>query len=134
VTSGDISANLIVQYLSGSPTGTVALIDYLQILDQQRSKPPLSEQMRVLSGFARKSGVILGFISQIDRSFDPKRDPLPSLDDVRLPNPIPAGIFSKACFLHAGETRTIAHLSIAPEWTRHCSFHDLSASVHRPIR
>jgi hypothetical protein len=105
VTSGDISADLIVQYLSGSPKGTVALIDYLQILDQQRSKPPLSEQMRVLSGFARESGVILGFISQIDRSFDPKRDPLPSLDDVRLPNPIPAGIFSKACFLHAGETR-----------------------------
>jgi predicted ATP-dependent serine protease len=105
VTSGDISADFIVRYLYGSPRGTVAVIDYLQILDQQRSKPSLSEQMQMLNAFAKESGVILGFISQIDRSFDPECDPLPDLDDVRLPNPIPAGIFSKACFLHAGEAR-----------------------------
>lgn len=105
VTSSDISADFIVRHLSGSPRGTVAVIDYLQILDQQRSKPPLSEQILVLNDFARESGAILGFISQIDRSFDPERDPLPGLDDVRRPNPIPAGVFSKACFLHAGETR-----------------------------
>jgi hypothetical protein len=105
VTSGDISADFIVRHLSGAPRGTVAVIDYLQILDQQRSKPSLSEQMLVLRAFARESGAILGFISQIDRGFDPGRDPLPGLDDVRLPNPIPPGMFSKACFLHAGEAR-----------------------------
>lgn len=105
VTSGDISADFIVRYLSGAPRGTVAVIDYLQILDQQRSKLPLSEQMRMLSKFARETGAILGFISQIDRTFDPARGPLPGLDDVRLPNPIPAGVFSKAFFLHAGEAR-----------------------------
>lgn len=105
VTSGDISANFIVQYLSGASRGTVAVIDYLQVLDQQRSKPSLSEQIRVLHEFARNTGVILGFISQIDRSFDPVRAPLPGIDDIRLPNPIPAGMFSKACFLHAGEIR-----------------------------
>jgi replicative DNA helicase len=105
VTSSDISADFIVRYLSGSPRGTVAVIDYLQILDQQRSKPSLAEQILVLNDFARESGAILGFISQIDRSFDPERDPLPGFDDVRRPNPIPAGIFSKACFLHAGESR-----------------------------
>ena len=104
-TSSDISADFIVRHLSGSPRGTVAVIDYLQILDQQRSKPSLSEQIVVLNDFARESGAILGFISQIDRSFDPERDPLPGLDDVRRPNPIPAGMFSKTCFLHAGETR-----------------------------
>jgi hypothetical protein len=105
VTSGDICADFIVRYLAGAPRGTVAVIDYLQILDHQRSKPALSEQMTVLNAFARGNGIILGFISQIDRSFDPGLDPLPSLDDVRRPNPIPAGLFSKACFLHAGKTR-----------------------------
>ncbi len=105
VTSGDISADFIVRYLSGSPPGTVAVIDYLQILDQQRSKPPLSEQMRALRKFARETGTILGFLSQIDRSFDPERHALPGLDDVRLPNPIPGRVFSKTLFLHAGEAR-----------------------------
>jgi replicative DNA helicase len=105
VTSADISADLIVRHLAGSPRGTVAVIDYLQILDQQRSKPPLSEQMHVLKDFARESGAILVFLSQIDRSFDPTCDSLPSLDDVRLPNSIPAGVFSKTCFLHAGQAQ-----------------------------
>lgn len=105
VTSGDISADFVVRHLTGAPKGTVGVIDYLQILDQQRSKPPLAEQMRVLSEFVRASGIILGVISQIDRAFDPEHDPIPGLDDVRLPNPIPAGVFSKACFIHGGETR-----------------------------
>lgn len=105
VTSDEISADFVVRHLSGSPRGTVAVIDYLQILDQQRSKPSLADQMKVLQAFARSTGVTLGFISQIDRSFDPERDPAPNLNDIRLPNPIPAGIFSKACFLHADETR-----------------------------
>lgn len=83
----------------------MAVIDYLQILDQQRSKPPLSEQMLVLNEFARASGTILGFISQIDRSFDSEGDILPRPSDVRLPNPIAPNTFSKACFLHAGEVR-----------------------------
>jgi hypothetical protein len=105
VTSGEISADFIVRHLSGAPRGAVAIVDYLQILDQQRSKPSLSEQIQVLHAFARETGAILGFISQIDRAFDPGRDLLPGLGDVRLPNPIPAGVFSKACFLHAGEAR-----------------------------
>lgn len=105
VTSNDISAGYIVQHLSGSPRGTIAVIDYLQILDQQRSKPALSDQMLVLREFARQTGAILGFISQIDRSFDPEREPIPGVRDVRLPNPIELSIFSKACFLHNGEVR-----------------------------
>jgi replicative DNA helicase len=105
VTSNEISADFIIRHLTGSPRGTVAIIDYLQILDQQRSKPALSEQMQLLQEFARQSGVILGFISQIDRSFDPESNPLPGIEDIRLPNPIPTGIFSKACLLHAGEAR-----------------------------
>ncbi|AJE46755.1 DNA helicase [Celeribacter indicus] len=105
VTSDEISADFIVRYLSGSPQGTVAVIDYLQILDQQRKKPPLSEQMSALQAFTRDSGIVLGFISQIDRSYEPERASVPGFADLRLPNPIPSGIFSKACFLNAGEIR-----------------------------
>ena len=98
-------SDFIVQHLSGSPPGTVAVIDFLQILDQQRSKPSLWDQMGILQRFSQQTGVILGFISQISRSFDPNRDRLPGFDHVHLPNPIPNGIFSKACFVQAGETR-----------------------------
>lgn len=104
-TSDEISADFIVQHLSGSPKGTVAVIDYLQILDQQRWKPPLSDQMKVFQSFAQRMGIILGFISQIDRSYDPQDASVPGLTDVRLPNPITPGLFSKACFLNAGEVR-----------------------------
>lgn len=105
VTSDEISAEFIVRHLLGSPPGTVAVVDYLQILDQQRAKPPLSDQMRILREFARDTGIVLCFISQIDRSFDPRQKPVPTLSDIRLPNPIPTGIFTKACFLHAGRAQ-----------------------------
>jgi replicative DNA helicase len=105
VASDDISADSIIGHLSGSPRGTVAVIDYLQILDQQRSKPALSDQMLALRSFARDNGVLMGFISQIDRSFDPARKALPDIEDIRLPNPVDLGLFTKACFLHDGELR-----------------------------
>lgn len=105
VTSDEISADFIVRHLSGTPRGTVAVVDYLQILDQERSKPPLLKQMPALRAFARENRIVLGFIAQIDRAFDPEHAVLPGLGDVRLPNPIPADTFSKACFLHAGEMR-----------------------------
>lgn len=105
VTSNDISADFITRYLSDAPRETVAVIDYLQILDQQRSKPALAEQLHVLQEFARSTGTILAFISQIDRSYDPERSPVPDLADLRFPNPVPIEVFSKACFLNAGEIK-----------------------------
>lgn len=105
VTTDEISADFIIRHLSGSPRGTVAIVDYLQLLDQQRSKPVLSEQVVALGDFARKAGVIIGFISQIDRSFDPERKRLPDIQDIRLPNFVDLGLFNKACFLHGGEAQ-----------------------------
>jgi replicative DNA helicase len=105
VTSDDISADFIVRHISGSPRGTLAVVDYLQILDQQRSKPALSDQMSLLKAFAHKAGTILGFISQISRAFDSEASRWPGIPDIRLPNPIGPGVFSKACFLHEGEVR-----------------------------
>jgi replicative DNA helicase len=105
VTSDRICADSIIRHLADAPRGTVAVIDYLQILDQRRSEPVLSEQMNALQKFARQHGVILGFISQIDRSFDPNSKALPDIDDIRLPNYLDTGIFSKALFLHNGQAR-----------------------------
>jgi replicative DNA helicase len=105
VTSDEISADFIIRHLSASRRGTVAVIDYLQILDQQRSKPALSEQILALGDFARKTGVVFGFISQIDRWFDSESKRLPDIQDIRLPNLIDLGLFTKACFLHNGEAQ-----------------------------
>lgn len=105
VTTEAIGAELILHHMGGSAPGTVAVIDYLQILDQQRSKPALSEQVGSLNSFASNTGVILGFISQIDRTFDPHVKRLPDIGDIRLPNPVDLRLFSKACFLHDGEAQ-----------------------------
>lgn len=105
ITSDDISADYIINHLSGSKPGTVAIIDYLQLLDQQRHKPALSEQVRALDDFAKQAGVIFGFISQIDRTFDAENKALPDIHDLRLPNHVESSIFTKACFVHNGKTR-----------------------------
>lgn len=105
VTSEDICADYIIRHLSGFAPGTVAVIDYLQILDQQRNKPALAEQVRALGDFAQSTGIILGFIAQIDRSFDPDSKRLPDIRDIRLPNRVDLGLFAKACFLHNGEAQ-----------------------------
>lgn len=103
VTSDDISADYIIRHLQGAPRGTVAVIDYLQILDQQRSKPPLSEQVQALKNFARQTGTVVAFISQIDRAFEAEGKALPDLGDIRLPNRLDLWLFDKACFLHNRE-------------------------------
>ena len=102
-TSDRISAEYIMEQMSGLEPGAVAVIDYLQLLDQQRSKPALSDQLQTLKVFAGRTRVVLGFISQIDRSFDANGKRLPDLADIRLPNLVDLRIFSKACFLHDGE-------------------------------
>jgi replicative DNA helicase len=105
VTSDEICADYIMRHLADASRGTVAVIDYLQILDQRRNKPELSEQITSLQKFARKTGIILAFISQIDRSYDPEAKPLPDMQDIRLPNKVDVGLFSKACFLHEGKAQ-----------------------------
>ncbi|MDB5619192.1 DNA helicase [Tardiphaga sp.] len=103
--SDDISADYIVAKLANVPRGTLVVVDYLQLLDQRRDKPELMVQVRTLQTFARRSGVILVFISQIDRAYDPSLKPCPDLDDVRLPNPVDLRLFSKTCFLNNGDVR-----------------------------
>jgi len=103
--SDAISADYIIKTLGSAPRGTLAVIDYLQLLDQKRENPDLMDQVRTLKVFARDRGLILVFISQIDRSYDPSRKPCPDISDVRLPNPLDLSLFNKTCFLNKGEIR-----------------------------
>ncbi|TCD15864.1 DNA helicase [Oricola cellulosilytica] len=103
--SDAISAGYIVTRLGDAPRGALVVIDYLQLLDQRRENPPLSEQVATLRAFARERAITIVFLSQIDRSFDPELKPVPGREDVRLPNPLDLDLFDKACFLHGGEVR-----------------------------
>ncbi|MER9937518.1 DNA helicase [Mesorhizobium sp. M0088] len=103
--SNAISADYIVKALGSAPRGTLVVIDYLQLLDQKRENPELMAQVRTLKAFARDRGLILVFISQIDRSYDPAKKPCPDIGDVRLPNPLDLSLFNKTCFLNKGEIR-----------------------------
>ena len=104
-TSDNISADYIMEKLSIVPKGTVVVIDYLQLLDQKRENPELMQQVRALKSFANERGIIMVFLSQIDRSYDPNGKIFPSLDDVRLPNALDIKLFNKACFINEGQLR-----------------------------
>ena len=101
--SDAISADHIVKQMATAPRGTVVVIDYLQLLDQRRENPDLAVQVRALKSFARDKGLIVVFISQIDRSYDPATKPCPDLSDVRLPNPLDLRLFDKTCFINNAE-------------------------------
>ncbi|UGY08846.1 DNA helicase [Phyllobacterium pellucidum] len=103
--SNAICADYIIERLAEAPNGTLAVIDYLQILDQKRDRPDLTTQVQALRGFARQRGLIIVFISQIDRSYDPSLKPCPDLRDIRLPNPLDLALFDKAVCLSNGAVR-----------------------------
>tara|TARA_B100000678_G_scaffold220677_1_gene188007 strand:+ start:2183 stop:2881 length:699 start_codon:yes stop_codon:yes gene_type:complete len=110
VVTDAIHAEAIIARMADAPRGSVAVVDYLQAMDQRRDTPPLADQIESLRGFARETGTILAFIAQVDRSFDPGRAAVPSFKDLRLPNPVPDGAFTKACFAHGAnsEVKTLA--------------------------
>ncbi|MCS3895403.1 replicative DNA helicase [Bradyrhizobium japonicum USDA 38] len=103
--SDAISADYVVKQMAAAARGTVVVIDYLQLLDQRRENPDLAVQVRALKSFAREAGLIIVFISQIDRSYDPSMKPCPDLSDVRLPNPLDLKLFDKTCFINNSEVQ-----------------------------
>ncbi|MEP4191102.1 MAG: DNA helicase, partial [Sneathiella sp.] len=104
-TSDDINADHIINTLDKAAKGTLIVVDYLQLLDQKRENPVLSDQIDALKSFAKTKGLILVFISQIDRSYDRSQNLFPDLADIRLPNPVDLTLFDKACLLNDGEIR-----------------------------
>lgn len=101
--SNDICADYIAGKMRTARRGTLAVIDYLQILDQKREKPPIEIQVRSLKAFAESMGQIIVFLSQIDRSFETSGRTCPDMSDVRLPNPLDLSLFDHCVFLHAGQ-------------------------------
>jgi replicative DNA helicase len=101
--SDAICADYLIAALAGAPRGTLIVIDYLQLLDQKRDRPALMAQVKALKAFASERGLILVFLSQIDRSYDSAARRCPDLEDVRLPNPLDLTLFNKACFLNNSE-------------------------------
>jgi replicative DNA helicase len=107
-TSDDIDADHITSRLSGSASGTLAVVDYLQLLDQRRSTAPLEDQIAKLAGFAARAGTIIACISQVDRRFEISGRARPGLADLRLPNPVDLKHFAKACFLADGQIEIVS--------------------------
>ncbi len=103
--SDAISAGYVGTALASAPFGTLAVIDYLQLLDQRRDTPELSRQVRDLKAMARERGLIIVLLSQVDRSYDPAAKPFPDITDIRLPNPVDLRLFDKRCFLTGGDIR-----------------------------
>ncbi|MEP3844615.1 MAG: DNA helicase [Paracoccaceae bacterium] len=101
-TSDEICAAHIIEAQGQQPRGSVAVVDYMQLLDQDRSKPALENQMSALKAFAEQTGNIMIMISQIDRSYVPQVQSMPEIGDVRLPNAINLDVFTKTVFLQDG--------------------------------
>ncbi|CAJ1411932.1 unnamed protein product [Effrenium voratum] len=104
-TSDEIDARHIIEQLKEKPRGTVIAIDYLQILDQRRSSPEINQQIEALRKWANEAGHIIILISQIDRKYELAADDLPTLADVRTPNPLDLSLFTKSCFMSEGEVK-----------------------------
>ena len=102
-TSDDISADYIVSSLGARAKTAVVMIDYLQGLDQSRTKPPLGDQLNTLHAFAKASGTNFVVLAQIDRAFTSTDRRTPDVQDIRTPNPFNPACFDKTCFLHGGE-------------------------------
>jgi len=101
-TSDAICASYIIDKLTNVSSGSVIVIDYLQLLDQRREHPSLADQVRALRLFATERKVVIVFITQIDRHFDTTAKGVPCLDDVRLPNKLDLNLFSRTCFINNG--------------------------------
>lgn len=101
-TSDGICASHIVTQMENR-RDAIILIDYLQLLDQRRENPPVSEQLPMLKAHAIRTGAIILALSQIDRAIDMSGRLLPERADVRMPNPFDVSLFAKACFVMNGE-------------------------------
>lgn len=104
--SDEISADYIIEKIKGSiGKKSVIVVDYLQLLDEKRSNPPLEEQVLKLKKFAKEKECIVIFISQLKREVENRVEQRPLLEDVRLPNPLDLKFFNKIIMLHKREDR-----------------------------
>ncbi len=100
--SDRIAASYVVKQYSNAAAGAVVVIDFLQVMDQHRSDPPIGEQVRQLKQFASDKQMSIVFLSQIHRSFNPEERSVPDFRDMRKTNPLDLGLFDVGFFLHEG--------------------------------
>jgi len=94
--SDDISAEYIINTTNSSiQTDSLIVIDYLQLLDQKRSNPPVQLQIEALKKYARERGCIVIFLCQVARSSESEGHPQLEVGDIRMPNRFDPGLFNK---------------------------------------
>ena len=98
-----ISSDYIIETYGSRFGNCVFVVDYLQLLDQDRSKPTLQDQIVALKRFAETNDVVIIFLSQIDRKFELSEKALPEQSDIRLPNPLDTGLFDQIYYAKDGE-------------------------------
>ena len=104
-TLDELDAGLVGERMAGGVPGSLAVIDYLQLLAREEGRAAQAREVAALGVLARGRGLVIVFLSQVARAFDPARAPLPGPDDVAAPWPGRADAFSRTCFLHEGEMR-----------------------------
>lgn len=98
--SNEINADYIIQKTATTiSNGSLIIVDYLQLLDEKRSNPPLQGQVEKLKQFAKERGCIVIFISQVRREVENQIDKKPTLSDIRLPNPLDLKLINKVILL-----------------------------------
>lgn len=107
-----ICADHVINTLGKPKPGTLVVVDYLQLLDQRRENPELMVQVQQLRTFAHEHQVIVLCLSQIDRRFNAAVGAVPSVADIRLPNPLDLALFDTLCFLHQGKLRCITSAAL----------------------
>lgn len=100
--SDGICASSIIEGIDAAPDGTLVVVDYLQALDHDRTKPPLESQVAALKQAAELRGLVILFICQIDRAFLQSGRGRPEFADIRLPNPLDLSQFACAAFVSNG--------------------------------
>lgn len=99
--SNDICAEYIISESRHQlEPGSLIIVDYLQLLSEKRTHPPLQEQVEQLKKFASEVGCIILFICQLDRQVESRTNQKPPLEDIRLPNPLDLGLFNKIILLY----------------------------------
>ncbi|MFG1494377.1 DNA helicase [Halobacteriovorax sp. ZH4_bin.1] len=99
--SDDISADYIIKKTKEKiAPGSFIIVDYLQLLDEKRTNPPLQTQAEKLKTYAKETGAIIIFISQIVRDVEDRIDKRPTVDDIRLPNPLDLSLINKIILLY----------------------------------
>lgn len=105
--SDEISADYIIEKTKNTiEKKSLIVVDYLQLLDEKRSNPPLEEQVLKLKKYAQEKECVVIFISQLNRELEYRVDKKPLKNDVRLPNPLDLKFFNKIIMLHKDDEKS----------------------------